>query len=315
MVSRSDIITRAVVKHNGRYTYGAFGSILIGTRIPIICESHGTFFQTVRNHAYRGTGCPECKKQKLSNDRRRSLDNFIQLASATHRGKYTYNQTKYINTHKKVTITCPEHGDFFQTPNNHLHNTQGCPSCGGRPHIDTSEFVLRARRKYGMLFDYSNVAYTNAHTPIDIRCSIHGWFTQQPDSHITSRYGCPSCGYTNLCGRYTQKTFDRTPSLVNKPALLYLIELFHDNERFLKLGICTTTIYDRFTNHTNAYQWKEIMVVSNTLKCCFDMEQHLLQSSTWDRVTPNIKFDGHTECLSVHHKHELIEEISAWKLK
>ena len=40
---------------------------------------------------------------------------------------YVYTVDILDNTFK-VIITCPEHGDFFQTPNNHLKG-QGCPKC------------------------------------------------------------------------------------------------------------------------------------------------------------------------------------------
>ena len=31
----------------------------------------------------------------------------------------------------KVKIICPDHGAFFQTPNEHLQSTYACPSCYG----------------------------------------------------------------------------------------------------------------------------------------------------------------------------------------
>jgi hypothetical protein len=32
--------------------------------------------------------------------------------------------------HTKVKIICKQHGEFFQTPNNHLFSKNGCPNCG-----------------------------------------------------------------------------------------------------------------------------------------------------------------------------------------
>ena len=37
-------------------------------------------------------------------------------------------KVKYVNNHTKVCIICPEHGEFWQTPNRHLSNN-GCPVC------------------------------------------------------------------------------------------------------------------------------------------------------------------------------------------
>ncbi len=39
-----------------------------------------------------------------------------------------HSKVKYINYSTKVCIVCPQHGEFWQTPNNHLFGA-GCPSC------------------------------------------------------------------------------------------------------------------------------------------------------------------------------------------
>ena len=45
-----------------------------------------------------------------------------------HGDKYDYSKVEYINNHIPITIICPEHGEFEQTPCNHL-NGAGCPKC------------------------------------------------------------------------------------------------------------------------------------------------------------------------------------------
>lgn len=55
-------------------------------------------------------------------------DTFITQANEVHNNKYSYDNVVYMGTDKPVTITCPEHGDFRQTPHHHLQG-QGCPSC------------------------------------------------------------------------------------------------------------------------------------------------------------------------------------------
>ena len=60
--------------------------------------------------------------------RKITKEEFIQRASTIHNNKYLYDKVNYVNTSTKVTITCPIHGDFKQTPNNHLQG-QGCQKC------------------------------------------------------------------------------------------------------------------------------------------------------------------------------------------
>ena len=62
----------------------------------------------------------------VDQNERREL--IIQKAKEIHGNKYDYSKVKYINNHTKVCITCPTHGEFWQTPSNHL-NIHGCPYC------------------------------------------------------------------------------------------------------------------------------------------------------------------------------------------
>src|SRR5690606_33290235 len=61
-------------------------------------------------------------------NKRKTTEQFIADAVAVHGDKYGYNDVEYINSSTKVVISCPEHGDFEATPNNHL-NGDGCPKC------------------------------------------------------------------------------------------------------------------------------------------------------------------------------------------
>ena len=56
-------------------------------------------------------------------------ENFIRRAKIIHNNKYTYDNVIYINSHKKVMITCQIHKDFPQEPRVHLDN-KGCKQCG-----------------------------------------------------------------------------------------------------------------------------------------------------------------------------------------
>lgn len=64
--------------------------------------------------------------------KRLTKQEFIEKARAKHGCKYDYSKVEYINNHTKVCIICPEHGEFWQTPNKHLSG-QGCPKCALMP--------------------------------------------------------------------------------------------------------------------------------------------------------------------------------------
>lgn len=54
---------------------------------------------------------------------------FVYRAILAHGKIYSYDKCIYKRSDAKVTITCPEHGGFEQTPKNHLKGC-GCTSCG-----------------------------------------------------------------------------------------------------------------------------------------------------------------------------------------
>lgn len=58
-----------------------------------------------------------------------TTEEFIERARKVHGDKYDYSGTDYINNRNKVCIFCPEHGEFWQAPSDHLKG-QGCPKCG-----------------------------------------------------------------------------------------------------------------------------------------------------------------------------------------
>lgn len=57
------------------------------------------------------------------------LNGFIHEARKVHGEKYDYSKVEYVNTHTKVAIICPIHGEFFQVVHSHLSGS-GCPKCG-----------------------------------------------------------------------------------------------------------------------------------------------------------------------------------------
>jgi len=53
---------------------------------------------------------------------------WVSMAKELHGSYYDYSKVSYINNRTKITITCPVHGDFEQTPDCHLR-LRGCPKC------------------------------------------------------------------------------------------------------------------------------------------------------------------------------------------
>ena len=57
-----------------------------------------------------------------------TTEEFIERAKKIHDNRYDYSKVKYSNPNKKICIICPEHGDFWQKPYDHLGG-HGCSMC------------------------------------------------------------------------------------------------------------------------------------------------------------------------------------------
>ena len=124
--------------------------------------------------------------------RKLTTEEFITKAKAVHGDRYGYDRVVYVNNHTKVIIDCPEHGEFRQTPGNHLSG-QGCRTCGGREPLTTKILIEKAKKVHGNTYGYDEVEYVNSKTKVTIRCSEHGVFLQAPSKHLSGQ-GCCDCG-------------------------------------------------------------------------------------------------------------------------
>lgn len=127
-------------------------------------------------------------------------DGFIQKAILIHSNKYSYSKVIYKGSKDKICITCPVHGDFYQSPNVHLSG-HGCPKCrsinmSNLLKSNLEEFIEKAILKHGNKYNYSKFIYVNNWSKGLITCPDHGDFEQIPNSHL-SGHGCPKCKIEN----------------------------------------------------------------------------------------------------------------------
>lgn len=114
-------IIKAEKVHDNRYDYSKVDIERDGGKVTIECPIHGDFSITPNNHL-RGRGCPRCIGKY------KTIKELVNEFRAIHGNKYNYDKVKYTKSTDKVTIVCPKHGEFKQSPNKHL-NGRGCPIC------------------------------------------------------------------------------------------------------------------------------------------------------------------------------------------
>lgn len=141
-------------------------------------------------------GCPNCRLVIIGDKNRKSITDVLREFVKIHGDKYDYSKVVYKNTDTKICIICPEHSEFWQTPSNH-RTGHGCPKCANKILSEkytstTEEFIEKAKKVHGNLYDYSNMNYISAKIPISIICPKHGEFSQKPNVHLNG-CGCPKC--------------------------------------------------------------------------------------------------------------------------
>jgi len=195
-LTTEEFIVRAVKTHGMKYDYS--NSDYMGKNIPIsiICQKHGSFKQTPKNHLYRNQGCPDCGRENTTKSLMLSTDEFIRRARSKHGLFYDYSLVDYTKSRDMVIIKCPTHGLFKQRAYVHLSG-KGCNKCGLQKSsksllLHEKEFLSRCADIHDGKYDYSLVNYRGVSEKIQIVCPEHGVFWQIANDHKNGS-GCAKC--------------------------------------------------------------------------------------------------------------------------
>jgi len=225
-------------------------------------------------------------------------EEFVQRAIDVHKDRYSYQNVEYVKMLQKVCITCKVHGDFWQTPADHLWN-HGCPKCkADKRSFSWVEMFNQFPDKNKNYYTYEETTYKRNSVKMKMVCPKHGEFWQKPELHKNGA-GCKICTASGGPGKYCETIFNRKPELKQKPGFLYYIELLDaDNTKFYKIGI-TTSMKNRFYNFIENNHGKVLWIRKDTLYNCFLLEQKILQENTNFLYRPiNLNIGGKTECLT-----------------
>lgn len=118
-----EFVKRARATHGRRYSYAKTVYVNAKTKVTVTCKKHGDFQQIPWWHM-DSQGCPKC-----GGTAKRCTKDFVASAKQVHGDEYGYQKVKYTLNKEPVTIVCRTHGDFKQSPDNHLAG-KGCLHCG-----------------------------------------------------------------------------------------------------------------------------------------------------------------------------------------
>src|SRR6187402_260504 len=100
-----------------------------------------------------------------------NINSFIEKANLKHNFKYDYSKAIFVNITTRLTIICPEHGEFTQTPKSHLGG-HACSKCGDklRKKNTLEDVINRANKVHNFKYDYSDSIYHLYNSNMNIRC-------------------------------------------------------------------------------------------------------------------------------------------------
>jgi len=270
-------------------------------KVCVVCPIHGNF-EIRASSLKRGQGCAKCAHKKIGDLTRCTDEDFKQKAVLIHGNDLDYSKVEYINANTPVTIICKTHGEFQQTPYNHLSG-KGCPLCGIERSklsrvLSSKQVLERFREVHGDKFDYSQVDYNgDAHEHLKIICREHGIFTQSYANHYHGAKGCPICA--KEYNARLRSGFIKSSKSKNGYASLYLIECFNQNEVFYKIGITTKPLNHRFAGKESmpySYNLKHLLI--GDAEMIWDLETLLHKEYKSAKYVPKIHFGGMQECFS-----------------
>ena len=209
-----------------------------------------------------------------------TTEEFTRRAKEIHGDKYDYSKTDLINRDEKgrVCIICSIHGEFWQTPFNHL-NGHGCSFCTNRFGYNTEGFIKEAKMIHGNKYDYSKVIYKNNKTNICIICPKHGEFWQRPDKHLNGQ-GCSKCA----------------------------TEIIHKKQRLTTKGFIIKSI----EIHGEKYDYSKVNYFNSSTKVCIICPIH---GEFWQRPTDHLKGCGCWKCRQSILERKILEKLSENNIK
>lgn len=232
--TQEQFLEEAKFLHGDTYDYSLVEYINSGTKVIIICPTHGEFEQLPNSHI-QGMGCQKCARVEIGKMKALSRQQFIEKANAVHEDKYDYSSAKYTGAKEKITIICPEHGIFVQRAGSHLEG-RGCPECGNCINKTTEQFVQDAKKVHGDLYNYELTLYANAYTNVIVVCKKHGEFSTRPSHHL-SGVGCHKCNFSkgetaisvflkkNEVSFTSQKRFNNCRDKLPLPFDFYIVQI------------------------------------------------------------------------------------------
>lgn len=270
-ITKAAFVERSQRHFFDRYDYSLFTRLpKFGQKVFIRCIEHDEVFsQEPRNHMRGHIGCPQCISLKLASVARGTdsvltleelKSDFVSRSHEVHGQTYSYSKFNFVNFATKGTVFCSVHGDFKQTPSNHLLGHK-CPSCSRdqakeqtfkRECEDRGVDYWRAlkRRQAGLseekVFEKGHVRHSRETTPL----IVHG--IRYPNLKEAQRDLNPPASTQTIArwldeGISTEEAFSRVPNPGYAKGLIYVVTHKESGKQYV--GLTVQSLARRWQSH------------------------------------------------------------------
>lgn len=224
-----------------------------------------------------------------------------------HKNKNVTVIGNYITGDTEILVRDEQGVEYLLSPN---HLMKGY-SLSVITAIDkTKWFIKKSKLIHDDRYIYDLVDYKNATAKVKIGCKEHRVFEQIPADHLDGS-GCPECGREKVKENFTRTGWIN--SCIQKDASIYVIEIYNNDERFIKVGITSTSIAERFIGGKLPYKFKLLYLYTNTPMFIYNKEKELHRRFREYKYILRHKFGGYTECFNILVLNE-IKDLNLFKI-
>lgn len=287
-IDTETFIEKAREVHGDYYDYSKTKYTKQGCKVTITCPAHGDFTSGY-HHISQRSRCKQCAREIIqSNSLGQRFSDFIKKATEKHGDRYDYSKVRYTTARSKVTIICPDHGEWEQVPDSHLRGC-GCPRCG-RKKAESKKWQDLTNMRFGRLtvVAFSHFEMQERENRENPQRTGYWHCTCECGTPVTIQTSSLKGGVTKSCGCLrSEVTAMRNlafaveglsdPLIASMPTCLYFVEV---EGYFQKFGTTTESVEVRGKkgggeNYYTKIYWQKWMPRSVALP----VEQVLLEES------------------------------------
>lgn len=230
--------------------------------IKLNCKSHGEFIITPK-YFLRGYHCKLCMKEDLIGKNSNSFYNEFKEKWPN----YTIN-SEYKGLHVPISIICPEHGEFYKSPNQCRYSVDICDDCAIKSESSQERVVCA-------FLDSHNIQYTK-HKKIKTDRSYIELDILLPEYDTAIEINGLYWHRERDNGRYSKDYHINKTKVCNKLGIRLLH--FYDTEIDTKMNIVSNIILNKigFNNSSTIHARKtSVSIITKKQKADFLNKNHL----------------------------------------